>query len=64
MMKLDFIKIKKATKKIGGSKGQSPFDKMQKKNNFVNIFLRKGLTERREPLNNILTMKKTLSNKV
>jgi hypothetical protein len=37
---------------------------MQKKNDFINIFLRKELMERRTPLNNILTLKKTLDNKV
>jgi hypothetical protein len=55
MMKLDCIKIKKATKKIGGGEGQSTFDQMQKKKDFIKIFLRKGLTERKTPLNNILT---------
>jgi hypothetical protein len=64
MIDLDSIEIEKATKKIGSMEGQSPFDKMQKKNDFINIFLRKELTERRTPLNNILTLKKTLSNKV
>jgi hypothetical protein len=37
MMKLDSKEIKKATKKIGGGEVQSPFDKVQKKNDFVNI---------------------------
>jgi hypothetical protein len=64
MMDLDSIEIKKAMKKIEGGEGQSSFDKMQKKNNFVNIFLREELTKRRVPLNNILTLKQTLSNKV
>jgi hypothetical protein len=64
MMDLDSIEIKKAIKKIGGGEGQSPFDKMQKKNDFVNIFLREELTKRRAPLNIILTLKKTLGNKV
>jgi hypothetical protein len=64
IMDLDSKEIEKATKKIGSREGQSPFDKMQKKNNFINIFLRKELTERRTPLNNILTLKKTLGNKV
>jgi hypothetical protein len=64
MIDLDSIEIKKATKKIGSREGQSPFDKMQKKNDFINIFLRKELMERRTPLNNILTLKKTLDNKV
>jgi hypothetical protein len=64
MMDLDSIEIEKATKKIGSREDQSPFDKMQKNNDFINIFLRKELTKRRTPLNNILTLKKTLGNKV
>jgi hypothetical protein len=64
MMDLNSIEIKKAMKKIEGGEDQSLFDKMQKKNDFINIFLRKELMERRVPLNNILTLKKTLRNKV
>jgi hypothetical protein len=64
MMDLDSIEIKKAAKKIGSREGQSYFDKMQKKNDFINIFLREELTEKRTPLNNILTLKKPLGNKI
>jgi hypothetical protein len=41
MMDLESIEIEKATKKIGSREGQSCFDKMEKKNDFINIFLRK-----------------------
>jgi hypothetical protein len=53
-----------ATKKIGGGEGQSPFDKMQKKYDFIRIFLRIRLMKRRASLNNILAFKKTLGNNI
>jgi hypothetical protein len=46
------IKLK-ATKEIGGGEGQSPFHKVLKQNDFINIFLQIRLTERRRPLHNI-----------
>jgi hypothetical protein len=41
MMDLDSIEIEKVMKEIGSREDQSPFDKMQKKNDFINFSLRK-----------------------
>lgn len=40
MMELESIEIKKAMKKVGGREGQSLFDKICEKDDFINIFLR------------------------
>jgi hypothetical protein len=64
MMDLDSIEIEKASKKIRGGEGQSPFNKVLKQYDFIYIFLRIKLAKRWTPLNNIMPLKKTLGNKV
>ena len=64
MMKLQIQSVNKATEEIRSREGQSPFDKMIKHNNLINIFLGITLTERRVPFHQILGLQKTLSNKI
>jgi hypothetical protein len=46
MMDLDSIEIEKATKKIRGGEGQSPFDKVLKQYDFICIFFVKKVGEK------------------
>jgi hypothetical protein len=62
MMELKTIEIEKAMKEVRGGEGQSPFDKVLKQNDFINILLRIWLMERRMPLHNIFLLK-NLGNK-
>jgi hypothetical protein len=64
VVKLKTINIKKAIEKIRGREGQSLFDKMLEHDDLIYILLRIRLAERRTPLDYILTMKKTLDNKI
>jgi len=50
MVELKTIEIKEAVEERASGEGQSPFGKVVKCDDFVNIFQRKILAERRTPV--------------
>jgi hypothetical protein len=64
LMELDSIEIEKALEERARGEGQSPFGKMVKCDDFVNIFHGKRFTKRRTPFYQVLPLKKTLRNKI
>jgi hypothetical protein len=62
VMELKPIIIKKATKERTSGEGQSPFGKMVKCDDFVNIFHGNGYTERGAPVDQTLLLQQSLRN--
>lgn len=61
-MELEAAEENKATKKIRGREGQSLFDKMLEKDDFISVLRSMKLTIGGTPLYHIPIMKKTLQN--
>jgi hypothetical protein len=62
VMELKPVIIKKAAEERTRGEGQSPFGKMVKCDDFVNIFHRERFTERGAPVDKILVLQQPLGN--
>jgi hypothetical protein len=62
VMELKPVIIKKVTEERTRGEGQSPFGKMVKYDNFINIFHGKRFTERGAPVDKILLLQQPLGN--
>jgi hypothetical protein len=63
MMELKPVIVKKAMEKRARGEGQTPFGKMVKCDDFVNIFHGERITKRGAPVNKILVLEQPLRNK-